>query len=347
MRRRILWVAVTSVVLAVTVLGIPLAFAVSHIVTSDERDELEQVALRAALTVSPQYRTGDPIELPATEPGVDIGVYDEHGHRIAGRGPSKLGAGTSAATSGSVVGTNERDHLVEAVPVTRGEQVIAVVRVASPESAVLWRALRWGVVLLVGCVVAALCAAAFAAWQSRRLVVPLQDLARAAGELGAGDFSARSVPSGVGEIDTAGASLNRTAERLAAMIERERSFSTYASHQLRTPLTRLQLELESGLERGGSGLRDAAASAMVSAEVLSRTIDDVLRLSRREHESGSFDVEELLNHCRDVWQGPLAADDRPLRVVIDQPLKVAASLPAARQIMHVLVDNAVRHAEGP
>jgi len=345
-RSRILWVAVTSVVLAVTVLGLPLAFAVSHIVTNDERGELEQLALRAAGGVSPDYRAGDPIELPVTEPGVQLAVYDDRGRRISGDGPTALSASTRAASSGSVAQADEHEQLVEAVPVTSGERVIAVVRASSPESAVTARTLRWGLALLGGCFFAALCAIMFAAWQSRRLVRPLEDLARAASELGAGDFSVRAAPSGVCEIDAAGASLNRTAERLGSMIDRERSFSTHASHQLRTPLTQLQLELESGLEQGGEMLREAASAAMLSADQLSQTIDDVLELARGDEEGAGFDVEELLNQLRDVWQGPLASNGRPLRVVIDRPLRVACSLPAARQIMHVLMDNARRHGQG-
>lgn len=46
MRRRILGVAMASVVLAVTLLGVPLALAVSLVLANDERNELEQVALR-------------------------------------------------------------------------------------------------------------------------------------------------------------------------------------------------------------------------------------------------------------------------------------------------------------
>lgn len=130
------------------------------------------------------------------------------------------------------------------------------------------------------------------------------------------------------------------------MIERERSFSTYASHQLRTPLTQLQLELESGLERGGEALRTAATAAMAAADQLSQTIDDVLGLARGGAQVAKFDVAELLNHVEEVWHGPLAAQDRPLRVVSDGALRVAGSLSAARQILHVLLDNALWHGRG-
>jgi signal transduction histidine kinase len=177
-------------------------------------------------------------------------------------------------------------------------------------------------------------------------VAPLSALTKAAADLGDGDFSTRAEPSGVAEIDEAGDSLNRTAERLASLIDREQAFSAQASHQLRTPLTQLQLELETGLDQGGVALHDAASSAMATADQLSQTIDDVLLLSRQGVSSDSFNVEDLLEQCRSQWQGPLASVGRPLRVEVGQPLRAAASLPASRQILHVLLDNAFRHGRG-
>lgn len=346
MRRRILWVTMTSVLLAMAVLGLPLAFAVSHIVGADERRELERLALRAAVAVTPTYHSGDPLELPAVEDGVVLAVYDGNGRRIVGSGPAALEPGARLAMSGSIAEADVHEQIVEAVPVTRGERVIAIVRAASPESSVVARTIRWDLALLAGCTLAAGCAAALAGWQSRRLARPLEELARAAGELGAGDFSVRTMPTGVAEIDGAGTSLNRTAERLASMIEHERNFSTYASHQLRTPLTQLQLELETGLDQGGDRLRDAASAAMVSADQLSQTIDDVLTSARSGTSLPGFEIEEMLEELRDRWVGILGAADRPLRLVVEDPPRVAASVPAVRQILQVLLENAVRHGRG-
>lgn len=346
MRRRILRVALTAVVVAILVLGLPLAFAVNRIVHADERSELEKLALSAAVTVSPDYATGDGIELPSTESRVRLAVYDDHGQRVSGAGPVELEPRGRKVLTGTVVASTFGDELVQLVPVTSGEKVIAVVRAASDESAVTRRVAIWWAGLAGLCLLAASCAVGVAAWESRRLARPLTDLAKAAGDLGDGDFSVRTVPSGVAEIDTAGRSVNRTAERLGLLVERERSFAALASHQLRTPLTGLQLELEAGLERGGDELTRAAQSAMHTADGLSRTIDDVLHLAREETPRTSFDVETLLEECRTQWQGQLAAVDRPLRVVVEETLSMSASLPAARQILHVLMDNALRHGRG-
>ncbi len=347
MRKRILAVALSAVVLAVLVLGLPLAIVVSHVLRSDQRNELERVALRAAASVSPSYRRGDLIELPPLQSGVQVGVYDRRGHRVTGVGPMRLGASTRAAFSGKVVDTWTGGQVVVGVPVGSAERVIAVVRSASPESAISRRiVLAWagmaGLALF-----AAGCAGLFAAYQSRRLAQPITELGRVSHDLGSGDFSVRAKSSGVPEIDDAGRALNRTAERLEEMLERERSFAALASHQLRTPLTRLRLELETSLEAGETNLRTAAEGALTSAEQLSTTIDDVLALTRSAHPSESrLDVERLLADMRERWHGILAAADRPLRLKVEDLQKVHAPAPAVRQILNVLLDNAYQHGAG-
>lgn len=345
MRRRIVAVALSAVALAVTVLGVPLAILIQRLVVADEQGELERLALRAVVDVSPSYGVGDPIELPGTEGEVALAVYDRQGARVAGRGPDRLDEELSGALTGVIL-EYRADDLGVAVPVSSGERIIAVVRASSPASGVNHR-VWWS---WTGMAAIALVAAG-AAWllarrQSILLVRPLTDLEQVSNELGAGNFGARAKESGVPEIDGAGHALNRTAERLAALIARQGSFIADASHQLRTPLTRLRLELENGLGDGRESLETAAREALASAEVLSQTIDDVLELARGRGPADSFAIERLLDHVGDSWHGTLAAAGRQLRITTEPHLAVAASLPAARQVVHTLVDNAYRHGRG-
>lgn len=346
MRGRVLRVALAAVVIAGVILGIPLGYAAAHLVRVDEQTRLEQLVLRSALTVSPGYRSGDPIELPAVGADITIGVYDVRGRLVTGAGPPMLEPETRATLRGRALTADVGEDLVSTVPVAAGESVIAVVRASTPESAVHHRILLWLLALAGAELAAGLIAAAFAAWQSRRLARPLVTLAGSATALGEGDFTARSTPAGIPEIDAVGSSLDRTAGRLADLIERERGFSAHASHQLRTPLTQLQLQLELGLERDEDGLREAALAAMATADRLTQTVDDVLALARPGRDGSGIEIEALLEECRETWQGVLARAGRPLHVALEERVRAGVSLEAARQALDVLIDNAFRHGTG-
>jgi signal transduction histidine kinase len=346
-RRRILTVALSAVLLAVVLLGAPLAVAIERNAVTEERGELERAALEAAVMVSPSYRSGDPVELPAGHRKIDVGLYTVAGRRVAGTGPELLERELTSAARGTVVDSSSDVDLIEAVPVSIDEQVIGVVRTSSTRSAVRATVAK-DLLALAGLALLALGGAgALAFWQARRLAIPMRSLAAAAAELGAGDFSVRPPVSGVPEIDRTGEALSATARLLAEQMARERAFAAQASHQLRTPLTRLRLELEAGLAGGRDHLDAAVRDALATTDHLSQTIDDVLALARQPHDPSSvFDVEQLLVQCAAQWRGAFAADGRPLRLVIEAPPTASASAVAVRQILQVLLDNAHRHGSG-
>lgn len=347
MRRRILTVALSAVVLAVVLLGVPLSIAIERTAVTEERGELERAALQAAVLVSPTYQTGDPVELPEASAGIDVGLYTVDGARVVGTGPSRLEPDAASASRGTVADGGTDHELIEAVPVSVDESVIGIVRASSTRSAVHATVVKDLLALGGLALLALILAGAFAFWQSRRLAVSMRALALAATDLGAGDFSVRPAMSGVSEIDQTGDALAATARRLSEQMARERAFAARASHQLRTPLTRLRLELEAGLAAGGTGLAPAVREALVTADHLSQTIDDVLALTREQPDASSdFDVDELLTECVSQWQGVFATSDRPLRLVVDDPPAASASRVAVRQVLQVLIDNAYRHGSG-
>ena len=350
MRRRIVALSVLAAVLAITLFGVPLGYALAQIFLGDERGEVEHVAEAGAVSVAADLARGEaPNDLRSAQGDVSIALYGLDGPRLKGIGPARADAVTRRAMRGEVSSADDvAGKLVVVVPVTDGDQVIGVVRAESSYTAVRWQIVTaWALMLGLG-VLAVAVTWLIARRQARRLASPLEALAGTAQRLGDGDFSVRTRPTGIPELDAAGDALDTTARRLGELVERERAFSADASHQLRTPLTGLRLGLETALDLPEEKHRAAMEAAIESADRLERTVEDLLALARDAHQGDvPLPVAELVDDWRGAWEPVLAGRDRTLRVAVAPELPVSsASRAAVRQVVDVLLDNAVVHGAG-
>jgi signal transduction histidine kinase len=152
---------------------------------------------------------------------------------------------------------------------------------------------------------------------------------------------------GIAEIDSVSESVNRTATRLGDLVERERAFSADASHQLRTPLTGLRLQLEAALDAPGADLRAAISGALATTDQLQATIHEILALARQAPSAHHpLDVDDVLDGVRERWHAVLAAKGKPLRLAVIGAPRPRVDATALNQILDVLIDNADRHGAG-
>lgn len=344
MRTRIVRLTVLLAGMSVVLFGIPLAIAAAQYLISQKHGELERIADTVAITagdgLTATTRSAD------VDPTVQITVVDGATRAASGAGQDPLDSLTATALTGVAATGTVDGQIAAAAPVTDGDQVVgAVVATTAAFPVYLRIALTW--LAMTGLAAMAVTIAwLLARRQARRLIAPLQDLSRAAERLGTGDFGVRAQQAGITEIDLVGESVNRTAARLGAMVDRERAFAADASHQLRTPLTGLRLELESALTAPDVVPRAAIVGALEAAERLQVTVDQLLALARTAPVIQSLDVARLLEQIDRRWHPPLAARGRPLRLaMIGQP-QPHGSAAAVNQILDVLIDNAERHGTG-
>jgi signal transduction histidine kinase len=317
-----------------------------------ERGHLVGHARDVALSVAGDVHDGAPVDLQDVEDLVGeehhVTVYHGDGDRIAGSGPNAPADVVSDALDGDTETDTVGDLLVVAVPITYSDEVIGAVALAAPSTvrrdvAVIWL----GMVGLAA-------AAVTVAWlvgrrQARRLARPLEDLEESARRLGDGDFSVRTRRGGIAEIDAVGTALDATAARLDDLLARERAFSADVSHQLRTPLAGLRLRLEAALERTHQGTGAAIAASLADADRLGAIIDELLALARagQAASAGPVDLGALLGELSPEWGARLALHGRDLEVRVQPGAPEArASTAAVRQVLGVLVDNAVTHGRG-
>lgn len=344
MRRRITLLAAATAALAVLLLAVPLGIFVSHGYVNDERLELQRAAASAAASLRGDHPALGALRIDHSE--LTPALYDRTGQLVDGTGPRQANALVRAALRGAEsTGTLGSDVAV-AAPISDGDQVIAAVLLRSDLSAAHHRALlAWLAIAAIG-VAAVLVAAGGALLLARRLSTPLERLRHAAQRIGAGDLDARAPLSGVPEFDVLAATVNDSAARIQNMLSRERSLSAEVSHQLRTPLSGLRLELEA--LSAASVDATTVAAAIGAVDRLETIITEVIALARDVPVPQTSEVAALVAAARQRWHAALAAATRPLRVIIDPdvPEKLAISAPASTQILDVLLDNALKHGQG-
>jgi len=330
---------------AVVLFAVPLALVLDRSYRDREQLRLQRDTVAATREVDLRRTSGDPVEVPASRD--QLAVYDRSGRRMAGRGPARADALTrTALTSGRPQARSSSGQLLAAVPLVLNERITGAVRAARPDAEVAEDAHHaWLLLAALGAAVVA--AATLAAiLLARRLARPLERLAVDARRLGDGQFTVRAHRAAIPELDAVAVALDTTAQRLHDLLTRERAFSAGASHQLRTPLAALRIELE------GLQLKDPESPELVAAvaqvDRLQATIDTLLAVAHDLPRTDRHtDLTTLLDDVQTRWCGPLAADSRPLRARIqtERPVTSAAD-GVLSEILDVLLANAHRHGAG-
>ncbi|HEX2469756.1 MAG TPA: HAMP domain-containing sensor histidine kinase [Candidatus Limnocylindrales bacterium] len=134
-------------------------------------------------------------------------------------------------------------------------------------------------------------------------------------------------------------------------LRRQREFAADASHELRTPLTVIRASVED-LERHPRKSVAAVGSALTDirdeVDHLTSMVDDLLLLARSD--SGAVELEQVPIDLGDVASTGASAltrlaEERGVRMVVDPiPAEVNGDPARLRQLVAILVDNAIRHA---
>ena len=173
------------------------------------------------------------------------------------------------------------------------------------------------IVLVVGGLVVVIVAVGFGAVYARRALVPIRD--SLAGQ--------------------------------RAALRRQREFAADASHELRTPLTVIRSSVEHLRRHADEPVRsvgDALEDIDAEVEHLTAMVGDLLLLARSD--SGAVSLERIPVELDDVASDAAAAlrgpaDARGVRLMLDpEPGPVLGDPARLRQLVTVLVDNAIRHS---
>lgn len=189
--------------------------------------------------------------------------------------------------------------------------------------------------------------AGYGTWLSvSRALRPVDRIRRELDEITATDLERRvPEPQGRDEVGRLAESVNATLDRLEEAVARQRAFVSDVSHELRSPLTALRMELELAMSAPEDTDVPAALRAiLVNTERLSAVVDDLLAIARLDADRTSprerVDLTEITD--QEVLRRPRRAQ---VTVLAEGPVVVRGGRGDLARLLTNLVDNADRHAE--
>jgi signal transduction histidine kinase len=240
--------------------------------------------------------------------------------------------------------------LVRCVAVPGIEPGLAVL-IGAPEAPLVGqhRELRRAIALTIVAGLALTAAAGH--WLSGKAIAPIRDMAASIQQIGAEQLDQRlPVRPGDGEIADLSAVINALFDRLTQLIARERRFLANAAHALRTPVAVLRAEVsEVAQQASGDGVERQVAEVSESVDQLSRTVEYLLSLARRDSGTEVPAVERM--YLDDVASGVVGRLGRVFaarKVVVRWgPLDetpVLANPQVADQVIQILLENAAQYS---
>lgn len=173
--------------------------------------------------------------------------------------------------------------------------------------------------------------------------------AATAREVGSGEARMRGRRYGMRELDEVAEVLDTTAAQLDQALVVERGLVDEISHQLRTPITALWLQLEeiSQVADQPTEVHTAVRAAEAQLDRLSNAVADLVRARRGESDAGEQrPLAEVLKPVIAEIQPQLQAQGRKLDVQLSPAVATTASPGAVRHIVSILLENSVVHGLG-
>ena len=140
----------------------------------------------------------------------------------------------------------------------------------------------------------------------------------------------------------------RSLRPISRAFQRQREFVADASHELRTPLTLIRTNVDAWLRRSNGQTRTYGQSIVQEVEQLNRIVGDLTTLALADARQLRLDPRPIeLNEVVEglITQATPLADERgvQLRPDLNGGVRVDADLVRVRQLLLILIDNALTH----
>ncbi len=259
------------------------------------------------------------------------GILERLSHSLGGQVTVQGPAGTEIGHFGRPSLGSPATHGIDASVVVRGQEVAtisAVVPLGAPQQPFLQ---VFNLALLVAGLVSLAVIAALAVWVARRQTRPLRDVAAAASRLEGGDLSARATGGGDRESAELAGAFNGMASRLEQTEMLRRRAASDMAHDLATPATVLEGQLQAMIDGVLPKNRANLEAARASAAALGSVIVQLGELT-------SAEAAPLQAHLEPVAVAPLLAEAAAALDGLYREREVTLSVDAVPADLVVLAD---------
>ncbi len=177
-----------------------------------------------------------------------------------------------------------------------------------------------------------------------RLTRRLERLRSSLDAWGGGRLDSRARVEGDDEIAAVAASFNAAADRVEALLAAHKALLAHASHELRSPLTRLRLAVEMFVATPDPALRPAIIRDIAELDGL---VDEILLASRLDQASAAPERERV--DCLSLAAEEAARAGASIHHAEPDgtPFDIEGSPRLIRRLIRNLVENATRHGQPP
>ena len=164
---------------------------------------------------------------------------------------------------------------------------------------------------------------------------PIVNLAKAAEKFGKGEFVKEFRPSGAKEIRQAAYEFDKMRKRISVHLNQRSEMLSGISHDLRTPLTRLKLQLALLKQQ------DLAKKMGDDIEEMERMLNEYLEFSRNQknEETETVNINNLITSIIKKYDG------KQINVHFEKNLEINARLNAIKRCLMNLIDNGLAYGQ--
>ena len=164
---------------------------------------------------------------------------------------------------------------------------------------------------------------------------PITNLARAAEKFGKGEEIDEFKPSGAVEIRQAGYEFDKMRKRIARHLNQRSEMLSGISHDLRTPLTRMKLQI--------AFIKDKEISTKLSADIneMEKMLNEYLQFTSSSYldKDELFNLSELMDEIIKKYNNTNVSKELPARIYMNGRKNLI------RRCINNLIDNAIKYAD--